>query len=147
MVHRIENGGNYGWSINEAFHPFQPQRRQRPDPASKIAPPIVEYPHAPTRERPDSGLSITGGYVYRGRNTPSLQGVYVYGDFDSGRIWGLRYENGKLLTNGELIDLRTNPKLNIASFGEDADGELYILAFDGRIYELIEQTGAGGKKR
>ena len=97
MVHRIENGGNYGWSIKEAFHPFQPQRRQRPDSASKIAPPIVEYPHAPTRDRPDSGLSITGGYVYRGKKLPALAGVYVYGDFDSGRIWGLRYENGKLL--------------------------------------------------
>ena len=70
MVHRIENGGNYGWSIKEAFHPFQPQRRQRPDAAAKIQPPIVEYPHAPTADRPDSGLSITGGYVYRGKKIP-----------------------------------------------------------------------------
>ncbi len=122
MVHRIENGGNYGWSIREGFHPFQPQRRQRPDSAAKIQPPIVEYPHAPTRDRPDTGLSITGGYVYRGKKIPELVGVYVYGDFDSGRIWGLRYENGKLLANGELIDLRRSPKLNIASFGEDAAG-------------------------
>ena len=57
MVHRIENGGNYGWSIREGFHPFQPQRRQRPDPAGPIRPPIVEYPHAPTprpaRQRPE----------------------------------------------------------------------------------------------
>ncbi len=137
MVHRIENGGNYGWSIKEAFHPFQPQRRQKPEPASKISPPIVEYPHAPTRDRPDSGLSITGGYVYRGKKLPSLVGVYVYGDFESGRIWGLRYEDGKLITNGELIDMRRGPKLNIASFGEDAQGEMYILAFDGRIHELV----------
>ena len=93
MVHRIENGGNYGWSIREGFHPFQPQRRQRPDPAAKIQPPIVEYPHAPTRDRHDSGLSITGGYVYRGKKIPELFGVYVYADFDSGRIWGLRYED------------------------------------------------------
>jgi glucose/arabinose dehydrogenase len=147
MVHRIENGGNYGWSIKEAFHPFQPQRRQRSDSASRIAPPIVEYPHAPTRDRPDSGLSITGGHVYRGKRTPSLAGVYVYGDFDSGRIWGLRYEDGKLVTNGELIDMRRNPKLNIASFGEDSEGELYILAFDGRIYELVEQSRTAASKR
>jgi glucose/arabinose dehydrogenase len=137
MVHKIENGGNYGWSIKEGFHPFQPQRRQRADAAAKIQPPIVEYPHAPTRDRKDSGLSITGGYVYRGKKLPALAGVYVYGDFDSGRIWGLRYENGKLLTNGELIDMGKNPKLNIASFGEDAQGELYILAFDGRLHELV----------
>jgi glucose/arabinose dehydrogenase len=138
MVHRIENGGNYGWSIKEAFHPFQPQRRQRPDSASKIAPPIVEYPHSPTKDRPDSGLSITGGYVYRGKKLPALAGVYVYGDYDSGRIWGLRYENGKLLESSELIDMGKNPKLNIASFGEDSQGELYILAFDGRIHELVD---------
>ena len=136
MVHRIENGGNYGWSIKEAFHPFQPQRRQRPDAASKIRPPIVEYPHAPTAARPDSGLSITGGYVYRGKLNPALEGVYIYGDFESGRIWGLRYEKGKVLASGELINVKQGPKLNIASFGEDAQGELYILAFDGRIHEL-----------
>ena len=142
MVHRIENGGNYGWSIKEGFHPFQPQRRQRPDPASRIQPPIVEYPHAPTRDRHDSGLSITGGYVYRGKKLPALVGVYVYGDFDSGRIWGLRFDNGKLLGNAELIDLKRSPKLNIASFGEDSQGELYILAFDGRIHELVTPAKA-----
>ncbi len=140
MVHRIENGGNYGWSIREAFHPFQPQRRQRPDPAGPIRPPIVEYPHAPTADRPDSGLSITGGYVYRGKKVPELVGVYVYGDFESGRIWGLRYHDGKVTANGELIRVSPRTKLNIASFGEDAQGELYILAFDGRIHELVPRS-------
>jgi quinoprotein glucose dehydrogenase len=125
MVHKIENGGNYGWSIYEGFHRFQPQRRQRPDAASKIQPPIVEYPHGATADRTDSGLSITGGYVYRGKKVPALVGVYVYGDYESGRIWGLRY------------DVKQGPKLNIASFGEDSRGELYILAFDGQIHELV----------
>jgi glucose/arabinose dehydrogenase len=143
MVHRIENGGNYGWSIKEGFHPFHPERRQRVDPAGPIRPPIVEYPHAPTRDRRDSGLSITGGYVYRGKRIPELAGVYVYGDFDSGRIWGLRYDNGKLLANDELIDLSRGGKLNIASFGEDAEGELYILAFDGKIHELVPRESRG----
>jgi glucose/arabinose dehydrogenase len=137
MVHLIENGGNYGWSIREANHAFQPNRRQRPDPASKISPAIAEYPHAPTSSRRDSGLSITGGYVYRGKKLPELDGVYIYGDFDSGRIWGLRYEDGKRVANGEIIDLKRTPKLNIASFGEDKDGEVYILAFDGRIHEFV----------
>ena len=95
----------------------------------------------PTRshQRPagQRALDHKRGYVYRGKKLPALGGVYVYGDFESGRIWGLRYENGKLINNGELIDLRRNPKLNIASFGEDSQGELYILAFDGRIHELI----------
>ncbi len=137
MVHRIENGGNYGWSIKEGFHPFQPQRRQRPDAASKIQPPIFEYPHAPTRDRPDSGLSITGGYVYRGKKIPDLEGVYICGDFETGRVWGLRADKGKLIDKGELIDIRRNPGLKIASFAEDRDGEILILSFDGRIYELI----------
>jgi glucose/arabinose dehydrogenase len=137
MVHRIENGGNYGWSIREGFHPFQPQRRQRPDRAARIRPPIVEYPHGPTAERKDHGLSITGGYVYRGKSLPELAGVYVYGDYDSGRIWGLRSRDGKLIANGELIDVTKGPKLNIASFAEDPQGELLILAFDGRIHTLV----------
>lgn len=137
MVHRIENGGNYGWSIREGFHSFQPQRRQRPDRAAKVRPPIVEYPHAPTRDRKDTGLSITGGHVYRGKALPDLVGTYVYGDFETGRIWGLRMRDGKVAENGELIDLGKNPKLNIASFGEDPKRELFILAFDGRIHQLV----------
>jgi glucose/arabinose dehydrogenase len=146
IVHRIENGGNYGWSIREGFHAFQPERRQRPDRAAPIRQPIAEYPHTPTKDRPDSGLSITGGDVYRGKKIPDLVGVYVYGDFESGRIWGLRYENGKVVANGELIDVARAPKLNIASFGEDAEGELYILAFDGRIHELAPRQGSGASR-
>jgi glucose/arabinose dehydrogenase len=148
MVHLIKNGGNYGWSIREAFHSFQPQRRQRPDAAAKIQPPIVEYPHAPTRDRGDTGLSITGGYVYRGKKLPELVGVYVYGDFESGRIWGLRYENKQLLAKGELIDIRQSSGLKIASFGEDAQGELYILSFhDGRLHELLPRAKASNARR
>src|SRR5262249_4863052 len=139
----IENGGNYGWSIREGFHAFQPQRRQRPDRAAPVRPPIVEYPHFPTRDRSDSGLSITGGDVYRGKKIPGLVGVYVYGDFETGRIWGLRQDRGKVSASGDLIDLSHDPKLNIASFGEDANGELYVLAFDGRIHELVPQPDAG----
>lgn len=139
MVHIIRNGGNYGWSIKEAFHPFEPTRRLKPDTASEITPPLVEYPHAPSADRPDDGKSITGGYVYRGKALPELAGVYVYGDFDTGRVWGLREVNGKAAVSGELIDRKTNPKLAIAAFGEDPEGELYILAFDGRIHRLTRR--------
>jgi glucose/arabinose dehydrogenase len=130
MVHVIENGGNYGWSIKEAFHPFQPGRRQRADRGSPFTPPVIEYAHS-------VGKSITGGYVYRGKDLPSLVGVYVYADFETGHIWGLREEGGKAVQNRDLIDLTSSPKLNVAAFGEDAEGELYILAFDGRIYKLV----------
>ena len=90
MVHRIENGGNYGWSIREGFHAV-------PAPAPAAARPGGEDPAADRRvpPRPDPrpqghGLSITGGYVYRGKALPDLVGVYVYGDYETGRIWGLR---------------------------------------------------------
>jgi len=136
MVHIIRNGGNYGWSVKEAFHPFEPQRRQKVERAAPITPPLVEYPHSQTADRKDDGKSITGGYVYRGKALPELAGAYVYGDFDTGRIWGLREQGGKAVANVELVDLKSNPKLNIAAFGEDAGGELYILAFDGRIHRL-----------
>jgi glucose/arabinose dehydrogenase len=133
----IVNGGNYGWSVREGLHNFG-KRQKRPVRRAELIDPIVEYPHVPSRQRPDDGKSITGGYVYRGSSLPELQGVYVYGDFDTGRIWGLRVdESDKLVENAEIVDLRHNPKLNIASFGEDAQGELYILAFDGRIHRFV----------
>jgi glucose/arabinose dehydrogenase len=137
MVHLIQNGGNYGWSINEAFHPFKP--RQKKDAASPITPPVVEYPHAPGLDpkRNDLGQSITGGYVYRGSELKALDGVYVYGDFQSGRIWGVKAKNGKAVEAGELVDLRRSKPLLISGFGEDARGELYILAFDGKIHRLV----------
>ena len=135
MVHILRNGGNHGWSLREAFHPFR--LRQKADPAGKLLPPVVEYPHKPTRDRTDTGLSITGGYVYRGKALKDLVGVYIYADYDTGRIWGLREKDGKAVENGELIDLTRQKKLNISSFGEDAAGELYILAFDGRIHRLV----------
>ena len=140
MVHMVQNGGNYGWSIKEGFHPFEPQRRLKADPSSTITPPLVEYPHNPTPERPDDGKSITGGYVYRGKALPELAGVYVYADFDTGRIWGLRAQDGKAVVNAELIDRKREKKLNIAAFGEDSEGELYILAFDGRIHRFARQS-------
>jgi len=137
IVHVIANGGNYGWSVREGFHPFHP--RAKVDKASPITPPIVEYPHsaADDAKRTDFGQSITGGYVYRGKALPALQGVYVYGDYQSGRIWGVRLgDDGKAAESAELIDVSRSKPLNIAAFGEDAEGELYILAFDGKIHRL-----------
>jgi quinoprotein glucose dehydrogenase len=140
MVHIIKNGGNYGWSLKEGLHPFR--ARQKADTASKLTPPIAEYPHSPNERRKDDGKSITGGYVYRGKAIPELVGVYVYGDFDTGRIWGLREKDGKAVANKEIVDLNSNPRLHISAFGEDAAGELYILAFadnpaESRIHRFV----------
>ena len=137
MVHIIENGGNYGWSVVEAFHPFS--RSEKVHPSSKVIKPIVEYPHnaAVAAGRTDLGQSITGGYVYRGTALPDLAGTYVYADFQTGRIWGVRAKDGKATISGELIDVKTSKPLGIAGFGEDPKGDLFILAFDGQIHRLV----------
>ena len=137
MVHIIQNGGNYGWSINEAFHPFK--ARQKADTASPISKPIAEYPHTAGLDpnRKDLGQSITGGYVYRGKALKDLVGMYVYGDYQTGRIWGLRAKDGQAVEGGELIDVTKGKVINIAGFGEDAQGDLFILGFDSQIHRLV----------
>jgi glucose/arabinose dehydrogenase len=133
----IKKGGNYGWSVREGFHEFKNLKAQ-----GTPLDPVIEYPHNPglasQAKFPDhsSGVSVTGGYVYRGKKIPALRGVYVYGDFAMGTVWGLRYENGEVTIHGKLI--KDNPARSIASFAEDKDGEVYLLSFDGKIYNLVE---------
>jgi glucose/arabinose dehydrogenase len=93
----VTKGGNYGWNWRESFHAFR--TNAVPPETAKFIDPIIEYPHLPaydTNTTHSPGLSITGGYVYRGSKQPSLRGAYVYADFALGTIWALRYENGKV---------------------------------------------------
>lgn len=118
----IESGGNYGWDLMEGFHCFEPETGCD---ESGLTPPVWEYPHA-------LGRSITGGFVYRGRDVPSLAGRYVFADFVSGRIWAISYDGSEADVE-ELMDT----SLAISSFGVDQDQELYVLAFDGNIYRFV----------
>ena len=129
----IVRGGNYGWKVKEGTRPFARamrggrgrRGRQVPTPeqiARPVIDPIIEFPVGQAR-------SITGGHVYRGTRHPELRGVYLYADYATGNIWGLRYDGAKVTQNRLLARGR-----GIASFGEDASGEVYFASFDGRIY-------------
>jgi glucose/arabinose dehydrogenase len=116
------NGGeNYGWNIMEGNHCF---RDSNCDTAG-LELPVFEY----TR---DKGCSVSGGYVYRGQQFPSLSGNYFLGDFCSGIIWSLlRQPDGNWTATQVLAS-----DLNISSFGQDLSGELYVLDHNGGVYQL-----------
>ncbi len=79
------------------------------------------------------GVSVTGGHVYRGKKNPSYDGVYIFGDFESKRVWGLTQENRTL---NKIREIGTSPD-RIVSFGIDTGGELYVVGYDsGRIYRI-----------
>lgn len=121
----VEKGGNYGWNIMEGSLCYNP--RTGCDSAG-LELPVYEYEHS-------LGESVTGGYIYLGENLSLLYGAYIYADFISGTIWGLWYEEGKEPANFVLSETG----LNISSFGKDEDFELYLTAFDGKIYRLAQQ--------
>ncbi len=117
-------GENYGWDTMEASHCFEPQANCD---SSGLEVPAAEYPHGPS-------CSVTGGYIYRGSRFPQMAGVYLFGDFCSGNIWGLREEAPEEWQMALLL----STDISISSFGEDAAGEIYVLGYrDGTIYHLV----------
>ena len=124
-INLIEKGKNYGWNIMEGSDCFNPPQGCDP---SGLELPVYEYRHP-------LGRSVTGGYVYRGTGLPMLEGIYVYGDFVTGLIWGLHLDDEGGVANYTLAQTG----LNITSFGQDEDNELYLTAFDGKIYRLAAE--------
>jgi glucose/arabinose dehydrogenase len=107
----LDRGGeNYGWNFMEGFHPYQGQA------PPGLVPPVAEYDHG------GGNCSVTGGYVYRGALLPELVGMYVFGDYCSGRIWVLARA-----ADGWKTAVWLETTLAITSFGEDDRGELYVL--------------------
>ncbi|HEV3384509.1 MAG TPA: PQQ-dependent sugar dehydrogenase, partial [Gemmata sp.] len=129
-VHKVVKGGNYGWSIVEARQPIKPNQKIGPTP---IRPPMIELPHT-------IAASVTGGYVYRGKKFPELVGSYIFGDWETRRIWAARFENDRLKEMPELV----KPSLRIVAFGEDHAGELYFLDYDGGTMHTLERNDAAG---
>ncbi len=121
-------GENYGWDVMEGKHCFEPAAGCD---TGGLVLPVAEYDHS-------LGCSITGGYVYRGTRYPQMAGVYFFGDYCSGRVWGLRREASGAWRIAELLQVG----VNISSFGEDAAGELYMVGYnDGVIYHLTASQG------
>ncbi len=107
-------GMNFGWSYYEGMHPYQDQ-----PPASAIfTGPVAEYSHG-------DGCSITGGYVYRGTELPEWQGVYFYGDYCSGSVWGL-IQTGQNAWQSKVL---FSTGARITTFGVDETGELYLADY------------------
>ncbi len=123
MIYRVKPGGNYGWPIHEG--PNTSVRTDVKPGPGPIIPPLVALPHS-------DAASITGGRVYRGDRLAQLRGAYLYGDWETGKFWVLRHEEGKLLSNDELCDTTLKP----VSFAEDRRGELLILDYNGGIYQF-----------
>jgi glucose/arabinose dehydrogenase len=127
------NGGeNYGWRLMEGAHCFNPSSNCDP---GGLVNPIAEYSHS-------DGCSITGGYIYRGCRIPDLRGTYFYSDWCNGRIWSFRYDGIALIDStertAELAPGGGRSIDNISSFGEDTQGELYIIDHaDGEIYKIV----------
>jgi uncharacterized repeat protein (TIGR03806 family) len=126
MIYLVEMGGNYGWSVQEGAHPFRPERKLGPTPIKK---PLVEHPHSDFR-------SITGGYVYYGSRLPELKEAYIYGDYDTGRIWSLKYDGRQVSDQHELADTQ----LRIVAWGQDPAGEVYAVDFIGGSLHRLAQS-------
>jgi len=118
-------GVNFGWNYREANHPF----RGQPPATLHLTYPVAEYSHA------EGGCSVTGGYVYRG-GLPQWNGIYLYGDYCSGKIWGLLHEPGAAYDSGWKSALLFETGANITTFGQDLRGEVYFANRSGTIYRL-----------
>ena len=123
VVDAARAGANYGWNVREGAHGYG---FPRPGPANRVEP-AVEYDH-------HDGCSVTGGYAYRGRAMPDLAGTIFYSDYCSGWLRSFRWKNGKAT---DQTQWNVGKLGSVTSFGEDADGELYVVAYDGKIWKLV----------
>ncbi len=118
-----KGGENYGWDVMEGLHCYTSESCNK----TGLTLPILEY------SLTQGNCAATGGFVYRGAEFPSLQGVYIYGDYCSGRIWGLR-KKGDTWENKLILDT----DLGISTFGQDEAGNIYVADHSrGDIYKIV----------
>ena len=118
----VRAGENHGWNVYESYEPFSNEYRRA---GEKFTFPLYAYPHS-------FGVCVTGGYVYRGSRAPSFEGIYIFGDYETRRVWGLKQEAGKLVAVHELGEAPQH----IASFGVDENGEIYLVGYEGAIFHV-----------
>ena len=124
-INIIVSGGNYGWNVMEGFHCYKPKNDCI---QSDLDLPVYEY-----ETGKEGNCSVVGGLVYKGSKLPQLRNAYIFGDYCSGKIWALKYDS-----EGEImVDLIIDSTIDISSFGEGEDGELYILGLEGNIYNFV----------
>ncbi len=124
----VRRGGNHGWNVYEGFEPFSNLRRQE---GAVYVAPVAAY-------KRKYGNSVTGGYVYRGDKASSFYGVYIFGDYTSRRIWGLTQRDGRLTA---IRQIGLSPE-GIASFATDERGRIYVVGYEGMVFELDFSTSA-----
>ena len=141
-----KGGKNYGWNILEGNHCYPEDSKCSSD---GLTMPSFEYPnnanYAKTLfgiKQPNmDGCSITGGYVYRGDKLKGMNGKYIFGDYCTGKIWSINISEG----NGENLENHTTSIMNsigkkefyLSSFGQNNDGEIFIVDYNGTIYKLV----------
>lgn len=124
----LERGGNYGWRITEGDECFNPGSNCN---RTGLIEPVFDYGTS-------EGKSITGGYVYRGTKLASLKGQYIYGDYVSGNIWALQYNETSKQASNKLLTQLTG---SLSSFGQDEAGEVYLLNYQtGKIQQLAGRS-------
>jgi len=115
-------GENYGWNIMEGFSCYNAPTCNM----NGLTLPVVDYTHS-------LGCSVTGGVIYHGGRFPRMEGVYFYGDYCSGRIWGLKHDSNNWYST-ELLDTA----MNIVSFGEDEAGNVWLADLNGTIWQITD---------
>lgn len=118
----VRRGENHGWNVREGFAAFSDEYRR---PNEDYTDPLFAYEHG-------LGFSVTGGFVYRGNPESSFYGIYIFGDYNTRRVWGLKQQNGQVLS---VAEIGTAPG-GIASFGVDQQGDIYLVTYRGGLYHV-----------
>ena len=135
-------GKNFGWNIMEGNHCYPLEKKCD---KKEYATPIFEYPNNANyiktligwKQNNAQGCSVTGGYVYRGKEIDELRGHYIFGDYCTGKIWSFKVVDGKINEYKEWMLKIKDKEIYLSSFGQDGNGELYLIDHRGGIYKII----------